>query len=350
MSAGVELLPRPFRLDVHPRGCGRGLADDAREGLAAAPKALPPKHFYDERGSELFERITRLPEYYQSRTELRILRRVADGVVARHGVGELVELGSGASRKTAALLDAMRDAGLLERYVPFDVCPEAILSAAGRLVEDYPGLEVHGVAGDFGRHLPAVPEKGGAARLVAFLGGTIGNLEPAERTPFLASVAALMDEDDVLLVGTDLAGDPERIRQAYDDAEGVTAEFNLNLLRVLNRELGADFDLGALRARRPLRPGAALDRDAAARPQRPGGAPGGAGHPGPLRRRRGDAHRDLLQVHPGDDRGDVRGGRPAAGRVARGPAGLVRGVPRPPRVTAHGWPSRWRLASPAHSP
>ena len=245
MSAGVELLPRPFRLDVHPRGCGRGLADDAREGLAAAAKALPPKHFYDERGSELFERITRLPEYYQSRAELRILRRVADGVVARHGVGELVELGSGASRKTAALLDAMRDAGLLERYVPFDVCPEAILSAAGRLVEDYPGLEVHGVAGDFGRHLPAVPEKGGAARLVAFLGGTIGNLEPAERTPFLASVAALMDEDDVLLVGTDLAGDPERIRQAYDDAGGVTAEFNLNLLRVLNRELGADFDLDA---------------------------------------------------------------------------------------------------------
>jgi L-histidine N-alpha-methyltransferase len=245
VSSGLGLLPRPFRLDVHPRGCGPGLAEDALAGLAASPKALPPKHFYDERGSELFERITRLPEYYQSRTELRILRRVADGIVARHGVGELVELGSGASRKTAVLLDAMRDAGLLERYVPFDVCPEAILAAAGRLAEEYPGLEVHGVAGDFAHHLPAVPERGDAPRLVAFLGGTIGNLEPDERAPFVASVAELMGEGDLLLVGTDLAGDPDRIRAAYDDAEGVTAQFNLNLLRVLNRELGADFDLDA---------------------------------------------------------------------------------------------------------
>jgi L-histidine Nalpha-methyltransferase len=245
VTTGVGLLPRPFRLDVHPRGCGPGLAEDALAGLSAAPKALPPKHFYDQRGSELFERITRLPEYYQTRTELRILRRVADGIVARHGVGELVELGSGASRKTATLLDAMRDAGLLVRYVPFDVCPEALLAAAGRLAEQYPGLEVHGVAGDFSRHLTAVPGRGEAPRLVAFLGGTIGNLEPAERAPFLATVAELLDEGDVLLVGTDLAGDPGRIRAAYDDAEGVTAQFNLNLLRVLNRELGADFDLDA---------------------------------------------------------------------------------------------------------
>lgn len=244
MRAGLELAPRPFRLDVHP-GAGPTLADDARAGLAASPKVLPPTHFYDEAGSELFERITRLPEYYQTRTELRILRRIADGVIDRHGAGELVELGSGASRKTAVLLDAMRNAGTLERYVPFDVCPEAILAAARRLVEDYPGLEVHGVAGDFFRHLAAVPEKGAAPRLVAFLGGTIGNLDPADRAPFLASVAELLDEDDLLLVGTDLAGDAERIRAAYDDAEGVTAEFNLNLLRVLNRELGADFDLGA---------------------------------------------------------------------------------------------------------
>jgi len=245
VTAALELLPRPFRLDVHPPGCGPGLAEDALAGLAAAPKALPPKHFYDERGSELFERITRLPEYYQTRAELRILRRVADGIVARHGVGELVELGSGASRKTAVLLDAMRDAGLLERYVPFDVCPEAILAAASRLAGEYPGLEVHGVAGDFARHLPAVPGRRDVPRLVAFLGGTIGNLEPGPRAPFLASVAGLMGEADLLLVGTDLAGDPERIRAAYDDAEGVTAEFNLNLLRVLNRELGADFDLAA---------------------------------------------------------------------------------------------------------
>jgi L-histidine Nalpha-methyltransferase len=241
------LAPRAYRLDVHPMGAeiGEGLVADARRGLAATPKSLPPIYFYDERGSELFERITRLPEYYQTRTEMRILRRVAPGVVARHGVGELVELGSGASRKTAALLDAMRDGGDLERYVPFDVCPEAILAASGRLAGAYPGLEVHGLAGDFGRHLSCVPEKRSVPRLVAFLGGTIGNFEPGSRAPFLHSVAELMDRDDVLLVGTDLAGDASRIQPAYDDAQGVTAEFNLNLLHVLNRELDADFDLHA---------------------------------------------------------------------------------------------------------
>jgi L-histidine N-alpha-methyltransferase len=246
--SAVAALPRPYRLDVHPRGCAAagGLAADARAGLAARPKRMPPVHFYDERGSALFERITRLPEYYQGRTELGILERVAPGLVARHGVAELVELGSGASRKTRALLDAMRRAGTLERYVPFDVCPEAILAAASALTEDYPELDLHGVAGDFGRHLPAVPPPApGGARLVAFLGGTIGNLEPGERAPFLRSVARLMGDDDVLLVGTDLAGDPARIVPAYDDAAGVTAEFNRNLLRVMNRELGADFDLRA---------------------------------------------------------------------------------------------------------
>lgn len=241
MSTG--LAPRPYRIVVHPMGAepGAGLAEDARLGLSARPKSLPPKHFYDERGSELFERITRLPEYYQTRAELGILRRVAHGLVERHGVCELVELGSGSSRKTRALLDAMRDAALLERYVPFDVCPEAILAAAGPIAVDYPGLDVHGVAGDFDRHLDGVPPRDGGPRLVAFLGGTIGNLEPAARTPFLRSVAELMDDDDVLLVGTDLAGDPERIRLAYDDRAGVTAEFNRNVLHVMNRELGADF-------------------------------------------------------------------------------------------------------------
>lgn len=239
-------VARPFRLDVHPLGpAGEGLADDARVGLTATPKSLPPKHFYDERGSDLFERITRLPEYYQGRTERDILTRIAPGVVARHGVGELVELGSGASRKTQTLLDAMRGAGRLERYVPFDVCPEAILAAAGRLAVAYPGLDVHGVAGDFDHHLRGVPASAGATRLVAFLGGTIGNLEPDARTAFLESVAGLMAPGDLLLVGTDLAGDPARIRPAYDDAAGITAQFNLNLLRVLNRGVDADFDLDA---------------------------------------------------------------------------------------------------------
>ncbi len=238
---------RPYRLDVHPSlDEGAGLREDARVGLTAAVKSLPPKYFYDERGSDLFERITRLPEYYQSRTELRILRAIADGVVRRHRIGELVELGSGSSRKTAVLLDAMREARTLRRYVPFDVCPEAVLAAAGRLRGEYPALDLHGVAGDFDHHLGGVPDPAGdGARLVAFLGGTIGNLEPAARAPFLRSVADLMGPDDILLVGTDLAGDPARILPAYDDAEGVTAEFNLNVLRVLNRELDADFDLDA---------------------------------------------------------------------------------------------------------
>ena len=238
---------RPYRLDVHPSlDEGAGLREDARSGLTAAVKSLPPKYFYDERGSDLFERITQLPEYYQSRTELRILRAIADGVVRRHRIGELVELGSGSSRKTAVLLDAMREARTLRRYVPFDVCPEAVLAAAGRLRGEYPALDLHGVAGDFDHHLGGVPDPDGdGARLVAFLGGTIGNLEPAARAPFLRSVADLMGPDDILLVGTDLAGDPARILPAYDDAEGVTAEFNLNVLRVLNRELDADFDLDA---------------------------------------------------------------------------------------------------------
>jgi L-histidine N-alpha-methyltransferase len=235
---------RPYRLDVHPGlDAGAGLREDARAGLTAPFKSLPPKHFYDERGSELFERITRLPEYYQSRTELRILATIAPGVVRRHRVADLVELGSGSSRKTSVLLDAMREARTLRRYVPFDVCPEAILAAAGRLRGRYPALDLHGVAGDFDHDLAGVPGAGDQGRrLVAFLGGTVGNLEPEARVLFLRSVGGLLGPDDILLVGTDLAGDPARIRRAYDDDEGVTAQFNLNLLRVLNRELDADFD------------------------------------------------------------------------------------------------------------
>ena len=240
--------PRPYRLDVHPAGrsAAAGLARDARRGLLATPKELSPKYFYDERGSELFEEITRLPEYYQTRAELRILRRIAPALAERHRAAELIELGSGASRKTEALLRAMLRDGAPVRYVPFDVCPEIILQAAARLAEAFPSLRVHGVAGDFDHHLDDLPPReGDGTRLVAFLGGTIGNLMPAARRPFLRGVRRLLAPGDLLMVGTDLAGDPARIEPAYNDSAGVTAAFNLNVLRVLNRGLDGDFDLEA---------------------------------------------------------------------------------------------------------
>ncbi len=241
------LAALPYRIDVHPAAAsGAELAEDARAGLCAPFKELPPKYFYDERGSELFERITELPEYYQARSELSVLRGIAPMLAAGHEPAELVELGSGASRKAEPLLAAMMDGGADVRYTPFDVCPEVLLSSASRLVLRLPGLRVHAVAGDFARHLhelPPPPERG--ARIVAFLGGTIGNLAPEDRAPFLREVADLLRPGDALLLGTDLAGDPARIVPAYDDAQGVTAEFNRNVLRVLNRELDADFDVGA---------------------------------------------------------------------------------------------------------
>jgi L-histidine N-alpha-methyltransferase len=245
-TARPTVLPRPYRLDVHPpaAGDGAGLADDVRRGLLASAKELKPKYFYDERGSELFEEITRLPEYYQTRTEREILTRIAPGLARRHRPAELVELGSGASRKTEALLRAMLRDGTPVRYVPFDVCAEIILQAANRLALSFPELSVHGVAGDFDHHLDALPERDGT-RLVAFLGGTIGNLAPHARTPFLRRVARLLGPGDLLLVGTDLAGDPGRIVPAYNDSAGVTAAFNLNVLTVLNRELDGDFRLEA---------------------------------------------------------------------------------------------------------
>jgi len=238
--------PTAYRLDVHPINGANGgsIAGDVRRGLTDTPKWLLPKYFYDDRGSDLFDRITELPEYYQTRTELEILRREMPGVVARHEPNELVELGSGMSRKTVAILDAMDDAGLLRRYVPFDVSPVTLLNAAGRLSDAYPGLRVHAVAGDFERHLTELPRRPpGARRLVAFLGGTIGNLHPRDREPFLRQLGRLLQPGDRLLVGTDLVKDVGRVEAAYNDSAGVTAEFNLNILAVVNRELGADFEL-----------------------------------------------------------------------------------------------------------
>jgi L-histidine Nalpha-methyltransferase len=216
------------------------LRADALAGLTSVPKSLPPKWFYDERGSELFDKITRLDEYYPTRAERAILRAAAGDIAAASGAATLVELGSGFADKTRLLLDALRKAGTLRRYVPVDVSESALIAGASRIIEGYPGVDVHAVVSDFEEHL-GLPE-GDGPRLVAFLGGTIGNLVPAQRAGFLAAVAARMDPDDSLLLGTDLVKDPAVLVAAYDDAPGVTAEFNKNILHVLNNELGADFD------------------------------------------------------------------------------------------------------------
>jgi L-histidine N-alpha-methyltransferase len=226
-----------------PADLAASLRSDVRAGLTATPKVLPPKYFYDGRGSELFEDITRLPEYYQTRTEAGILAARAPEIADLTKAGSLVELGSGSSEKTRLLLDALRDVGSLDTYVPVDVSAEALEQAVPGLVAAYPGLDVHGVVADFERHLDRLPA--GRPRLVAFLGGTIGNFEPDQRAAFLSAVGSTLQPGDALLLGTDLVKDPARLVRAYDDAAGVTAEFNLNVLRVVNRELGAGFDLDA---------------------------------------------------------------------------------------------------------
>jgi L-histidine N-alpha-methyltransferase len=216
------------------------LEADVRAGLTASPKTLPPKWFYDARGSELFGRITTLAEYYPTRRERDLLRAHAAQIAELTRADTLIELGSGTSEKTRTLLDALAEAGTLQRYVPFDV-DESVLRQAGRAVaEEYPEVDVHAVIGDFEHHLPLLPT--GGRRLIAFLGGTIGNLMPVQRAAFLHTLASTMASGDALLLGTDLVKDPQRLVAAYDDAAGVTAEFNRNVLHVLARELGADLD------------------------------------------------------------------------------------------------------------
>ena len=234
-----------IRVDVHlePDAMVRALEADVRAGLSAAPKTLPPKWFYDERGSELFDAITRLPEYYPTRAERAILSEHAADIAAHTGADTLVELGSGTSEKTRVLLDALADAGTLRRFVPFDVSEETLRSAAAAIAHEYGGIDVHAVVGDFEHHLDQIPA--GGRRVVAFLGSTIGNLAPEPRAKFLAEVASDLAPGDSLLLGTDLVKDVTRLVAAYDDADGVTAEFNRNVLRVLNRELDADFDIDA---------------------------------------------------------------------------------------------------------
>ncbi|HEX5853384.1 MAG TPA: L-histidine N(alpha)-methyltransferase [Solirubrobacteraceae bacterium] len=241
-ASPTPLAEAAIRIDSHLDGASeRSLAEDVLDGLTRPFKELPPKHFYDARGAELFDQICELPEYYPTRAERAILERSSAEIAALTGAVELVELGSGTAAKTRVLLDALHSAGTLERYVPMDVTEGMVRDCADELTDEYPGLRVHGVIGDFERHLHHVPPRIGP-RIVAFLGGTIGNFPPGSRRRVLREIARLLGPGDHLLMGTDLVKDPLVLEAAYDDAQGVTAEFNRNVLRVLNRELRADFD------------------------------------------------------------------------------------------------------------
>lgn len=217
------------------------LEADMRSGLTAENKSIPAKWLYDERGSQLFDDITRLPEYYPFRAEREILGDRSGEFAAASHADTLVELGSGTSEKSRVLLDAMQANGQLRRYVPFDVSEEMLRLVAKELAQEYPGLDVHGIVGDFDRHIPLAPIEGRG--MVAFLGSTIGNFDPEARARFIRDVHTALDSGGTFLVGTDLVKDPQRLWAAYNDSAGVTAEFNLNILRMLNRELVADFDL-----------------------------------------------------------------------------------------------------------
>ena len=227
-------------IDVYlaPEDRLNALAADARAGLTASPKWLPPVWFYDERGSQLFDEITRLPEYYLTAAERSILAAHAKDIATAAHADTLVELGSGTSDKTRLILDAMSGEGSLRRFVPFDVSEETLRAAAKDIRAEY-GIEVAAVVGDFHRHLGEIPRDG--RRLVAFLGSTIGNLTPSQRRRFLFDLDVNMTTGDHLLLGTDLVKDRSRLVAAYDDRAGVTAQFNSNVLAVLNNELGADF-------------------------------------------------------------------------------------------------------------
>ncbi len=232
-------------VDVHldPAWFDQALRTDVRQGLTASPKQLPPKWFYDDVGSELFDKITRLAEYYPTEAERQILRRRAGRIVALSGADTFIELGSGTSDKTRVLLEAFAATGQLRTFVPFDVSERTLRVAASEIAATYPMLRVHAVVGDFEHHLDQLPT--GGRQLTAFLGGTIGNLEPDARGRFLAELAGRMALGDSLLLGTDLVKDVERLELAYDDPAGITAAFNKNVLTVINRELDADFDLDA---------------------------------------------------------------------------------------------------------
>jgi L-histidine Nalpha-methyltransferase len=223
------------------------LAEDVRRGLGARPRSLPPKWFYDARGSELFDRICELPEYYLTRAERSILERDAAAIIAASGASELLEIGSGFARKTGLLLQAMAARGPV-RYLPFDISTDALEASARSLRSVVPQLIIDPIVGDFERDVASVP-RGRAPRMWAFLGSTIGNLDEEQAPAVLSAFASRMKRDDTFLLGVDLVKDVEVLERAYDDAEGVTALFNKNVLTVINRELEADFDVNAFEHR-----------------------------------------------------------------------------------------------------
>jgi L-histidine N-alpha-methyltransferase len=242
-TACAALTTADVRIDVHLReGALASLADDVREGLSRAElKELPAKYFYDDRGSGLFEQITRLPEYYPTRAEQEILDSVGAEIVSEASPEELVELGPGSARKTHALLDPMLESGAGDTYVPVDVSEAAVRELAARLAGSYDRLRIHGVVGDFERDLERI-RPNGRRRLVAFLGGTLGNFDRGQRHAFLRRMREMLGADDRLLVGTDLVKGKSQLEAAYNDSAGVTAEFNRNVLHVINAKLDGDLD------------------------------------------------------------------------------------------------------------
>ena len=236
--------PDQVTVDVHlpPGGPLSGMAADVRAGLSRPFKELSPRYFYDERGSQLFEQITELPEYYPTRCEREILVEQAVAICsAANNPATLIELGSGSASKTRVLLDAMQSVGCLDTYVPVDISEEITRDTAEKVASEYDGINVRGLVCDFELDLERI--EAGGPRVIALLGGTIGNFAPQQRAGFLRRIANLLDVDDRFLLGTDLVKDRSRLEAAYNDAAGVTAEFNKNVLNVINRELDADFDL-----------------------------------------------------------------------------------------------------------
>jgi L-histidine N-alpha-methyltransferase len=235
----------PITIAVHTLGHNsrQDLIDDVRRGLTRSPKQLPPRWFYDERGSELFDQITRLPEYYQTRTEMAILEAHAADIVRATRSASIVELGAGSCTKSRVLIRAAKGMGTLWTFVPFDISESVIRDAASQLVEEFSDLTIYCVAGEFDKHLAEIPRFG--SQMIVFLGSTIGNFAPADTATFLGAVRGLMQTGDHFLLGVDLVKDERELIAAYDDAGGVTAQFNLNVLARINRELSANFNLDA---------------------------------------------------------------------------------------------------------